>query len=269
MFSWRPPLTATVIPVPLAQPYRRLIRPFGPGRYESDHLGATPSDSHVVDPRYSPDRIDFVRAYRLLEDDLIEIFDYVEPVDANKLAYSHRIYQLLLRACTEFEANAKAVLRANGYSKSSNFNIIDYHKLEAACRLSEYGVMTPVWSGARRVFEPFKAWQSSGAYTPLGWYQAYNDTKHNRTSSFPAANFGNVLDAVAGVFIVLFAQYNILAFDPYRTVTMIQNDDNGFLSHSTPLFHIRLPNGWTDAEKYGFDWKQLKAQTDPFQSYPF
>jgi hypothetical protein len=255
--------------VSLAQPYRRLIRPFTPGRFEQDYLGATPYQSYVSDSRYAAGRIDFVRAYRLLEDDLIEIFDYVEPADANTPTYSHRIYQLLLRACTEFEANAKAVLKANGYSKPSNFNITDYYKLEAACRLSEYGVTTPVWSGTNGVFEPFKPWEGSTAYTSLNWYQAYNDSKHNRTSSFPSANFGNVLNAVAGVFVLLFAQYETFAFDPYRPVGLIHQSDDGFLAHSTPLFHIRPPRAWTDAEKYNFDWQQLKAQADPFQSYPF
>jgi hypothetical protein len=256
--------------VPLTQPYRRLIRPFvlGP-RVEPDYLGASSTKSYVSDSRNARDRIDFVRAYRLLEDDLIDIFDYVEPAEANLPTYSHRTYQLLLRACTEFEANAKAVLNANSYHKSSNLNVKDYHKLEAACRLSEYAVMTPVWAGARRVFEPFEAWRNRSGYTPLSWYQAYNDSKHNRTASFPVANFRNVLDAVAGVFILLFAQFYILAFDPYRPVGMTHEDDDGFLSHSTPLFHIRLPSGWTDAEKYDFDWQQLKSHAQPFQSYPF
>jgi len=236
----------------------------------SDYYGTSPDKSHVYDSRNTPNRNDFVRAYRLLEEDLILIFDYIDPTDSNASTHSHRIYQLLLRACTEFEANAKEILEANGYTKPRPLNITDYYKLEAACRLSEYGVMTPAWSGPRRIFEPFKEWQNTAEYKPLKWYRAYNASKHNRTSSFSSANFENMINAVASVLIVLFAQYHTQAFDPYHHVGMYHQDDNdGFLSHSNALLHIRMPYGWTNEEKYDFDWQQLKNESNPFQDYQF
>ena len=48
--------------------------------------------------------------------DLNEIFDFVEPSNDNTSVYSHRIYELLLRAATEFESNCKGILKANGYT---------------------------------------------------------------------------------------------------------------------------------------------------------
>ena len=255
--------------MPLQKPYRRLIRPFTRTRerYEWDYQGS--SESYLFSPQYAPDRIEFVRAYRLIEDDLIQIFEYVQPANKNVSVYSHRLFQLLLRACTEFEANAKAILKANGYSKPSNFNMTDYYKLEPACRLSEYRVRTSVWSEHDRIFQPFKSWNGTVDYVPLSWYQGYNDSKHDRTANFPAASFENVLNAVAGVFVILFAQHYIHAFDPYRAVTMTQEDEEGFLAHSMPLFHIQPPRGWSESEKYDFDWKQLALHAEAFDRFPF
>ena len=117
------------------KPYKRIWRPH-PGTICSDYL---------TDDRWVTDATDYIRAYRLLQSDLVATFDYVEPVENNKATYSHRFYQLLTRACIEFEANACAVLLANGYSKTGNLNITDYWKLEQACRLSEYAIKIPTW----------------------------------------------------------------------------------------------------------------------------
>lgn len=55
---------------------------------------------------------------------------YIEPSDDNKDTYSHRIYELYLRTCTEFEANAKFILKSNGYNNAKR--ILDYWKLNKA-----------------------------------------------------------------------------------------------------------------------------------------
>jgi hypothetical protein len=244
----------------LSQPYRRICRPFKDGNYVR-----SVRKTYLRDSRYASDATNYVRAYRLLENHLLSTFDYVEPSDDNLSTYSHQLYQLLLRACTEFEANAKAILRANGYSKAANLNTTDYFKIERACRLSEYIITIPVWNGKTNQLQPFKQWQSSHSLT---WYQSYNDVKHNRSANFSQANLGNALNAVSSVLIILFAQFNILAFDPYHIVGMHSNED-GRLSHESCFLHVELPKGWTEAECYDFDWEQLKGQEDPFQRYPF
>lgn len=259
----------------LSKPLRHIIRPFIQNTYEVpealDYDGYRHSRSYVDDDRNTPDRINYIRAFQLIEVDVLDIFDYVDPADANLATHSHKIYQLLIRACTEFESNAKQVLRANDYQKKVNWNIHDYFKLEKACRLSEYGVISPAWSGTKkRVFEPFKAWRNKSKYHPLDWYQAYNRSKHNRATHFHDASLENALNAVAAVFIILFAQYYTQAFDPYRIVNMYTYDpDGGFFPHLNAHFHIRLPTGWSYDEMYDFDWTELKEESYPFQHYPF
>ena len=107
----------------------------------------------------------YVRAYLLLQKDLEELFDYVEPSDQNLNCYSYRTHELLLRACVEVEANCKAILLENGYPKPrDDMNRNDYIKIEKSHRLSEYQVRVPTWTGAAGMRTPFSAWGTGGAF---------------------------------------------------------------------------------------------------------
>jgi hypothetical protein len=223
-------------------------------------------DSYVTDPRYAEDRIDLVRAYHLLEKDLYTIFDFVEPTDQNLSCYSHQLYALLLRASTEFETNARAVLKANGYSKPGSLNIEDYFKVNAASRLNEYEVTIPVWRGSYAKLKPLDAW-SRGHRLP--WYQSYNAAKHDRFGNFSSASLENSIQAVAGVFCILFSQFNYLSFDPNHSPSMYDISDSGVWSHDACKLAIEPPKSWTSADQYDFDWKILGSQSASFQKFPF
>lgn len=118
----------------LDKPYRRIIRPFTLS--EDGYSVGVLDDSYLMDSDYVPDRVTLIRAYNTIERDLVRLFEYVEPADANLATYSHRVYELLLRACTEFEANCKGILNANAYAKSGNWNIADYYRINSSSRLS-------------------------------------------------------------------------------------------------------------------------------------
>jgi hypothetical protein len=113
----------------ITAPYFRICRPFIDGSY----LGSI-NDTYIRDPRYATDRVDLIRGYHLLEKELLRICDFVGPADANVSCYSHQLFALLLRASSEFEANARAILTANGYRKSGNWNVADYYRINAAMR---------------------------------------------------------------------------------------------------------------------------------------
>ncbi len=162
------------------RPYRRTCRQFADGKYaEGGRSG------YIVHPMFANSPSHYVRAFLLLLKDLQELFDYVEPADKNLSCYSYRIHALLLRACVEVEANCKAILAENGYSKSSDMNMVDYKKINTTHRLSSYQVKVPYWNGSKEMRSPFSAWASGAA---LPWYQAYNITKHNRLAEFEEAN---------------------------------------------------------------------------------
>jgi len=66
---------------------------------------------YLLHKRYATDPRHYVRAFQLLQQDVLDLFSYVEPSDKNLQTYSHRIQQLLMRACVEVEANLTAIKR--------------------------------------------------------------------------------------------------------------------------------------------------------------
>jgi hypothetical protein len=247
----------------ISQPYYRIWRPF-----LGEAFPGPEKTGYLVDPRYASNRVDLIRSYHYLQQDLEHLFEFVEPADDNRSCYSHRLYALLLRASTEFETNAKAILAANHYpGKSDDWNITDYNKLENALRLSEYKVKIPIWRGASGTIEPFSDWATPG--TALGWYRDYNAVKHNRRQEFPLATLENVRKATSGVLAIVFSQFYTHALDPRGTVTMWEGGSSEN-SHTHPrcLFEITPPS-WPDSDHYNFIWTKLSTTTAPFQQFTF
>ena len=120
-----------------------------------------------------------VRAYILIQNDLQSIFEYLEPSDECRTAYSYKIHALLMRTCIEIEANFRAILIENSFTmpKKRSLNMSDYRKVDVTHHLSSYEVMLPIWNGDPPILKPFEAWKSvRGMPNPNGfsltWYQA-------------------------------------------------------------------------------------------------
>lgn len=163
------------------------------------------TDEYVIRPEYMPVEVrhSMVRAFDTLLADLMIALNFIEPDDANLAVYSTRLYELLLRAATEFESNCKGILMANGYpKKKEDLKIKDYQKLDSILKLSEYEVRFSFWNSERSL-QPLSNWETT---LSLKWYKAYNDVKHNRVEYFGLANLDNVLNAIAAVACIVYAQ---------------------------------------------------------------
>jgi hypothetical protein len=136
----------------IMKPFRRTCRQFVDGRYAPHG-----NDGFIDDPRFAKAPEQYVRAFLIIQKDLRELFDYVEPADQNEGCYSYRIHELLMRTCVEVEANCKAILGENGYMppRGKNWDRSDYKKLNATHRLSSFQVKFPVWHGRHAVRTPF------------------------------------------------------------------------------------------------------------------
>ena len=133
-----------------------------------------------------------------------DICQTVHPEAGNLNAFGHDIRNLLILACTEVEAQWKNILTSNSYSRSERMNIRDdYAKLLAAMKLNEYQVEL-TWYPWIGTVSPFEAWATNGS---LPWYRDYNKVKHDRITNFGRATLSNAMDAVAGCFVMLCAQY--------------------------------------------------------------
>lgn len=240
------------------KPYCRIYRP-GSGT------------EFLSDTRYCNESNELFRAFQLLELDLKRIFEFIEPTDNNLKTYSNRLYELLLRACTEVEASAKAILIANGYNCApKGLNMNKYRLVNKATRLSEYKVTLETWNPAPKVLQPFKSWKNTHT---LGWYSAYNTVKHDRFKEYKKASLKNVINAIAGVYSILYSQIGNIVINgiPQKNRTVLSIcDTNGNESpiFNNSIFTIESPK-WSENDKYDFNWQVLKNDPEPFEKFTF
>lgn len=239
------------------KPYPRIFLP-------RKNKGIMDNDDYLSDARYidKQESASYVNAARIIVKDYYELMDYVEPVDANKSVFSHRIYELLLRTATEFEANCKGILSANGYSKKSNLNITDYHRINSLMKLDKYEISSQLWNPTQKI-HPLSEWATNHELT---WFQAYNHAKHNRYQSFKEASLEHLYFGICSLIVILAAQFpNAIGYLSSSGLSFTTDNDEELI---TGVFTIRYPH-FTDAEKYDFDWETLKTSSQPFALYSF
>lgn len=150
----------------LKKPYKRTVRQLADNSYSNSG-----NSGYIKHPDYADSPEKYIRSFLLIQNDIQKLFEYVEPVDKNKDAYSYRIHKLFVRVCIEVEANCKAILFENGYRKRGDLNMSDYRLIEKTHKLSVYDVVLPRWEGKYRRYRPFDKWAEN---KKLYWYQYYN-----------------------------------------------------------------------------------------------
>jgi hypothetical protein len=248
----------------VTKPYYRTARQFADGNYVEGGRSY-----YVLHHSYADRPSDYIRAFLLIQKDLQTIFEYIEPSDQNLDTYSFRTYELLLRTCTEIEANFKAIFRANSYSRASgNLSIVDYAKIDKSHYLSEYMVKMPYWSDGSHVRTPFAGWKSGHSLT---WYQAYNASKHDRAKELKAATFNNLIDAFCGLSSLLASQFLNYDFGPADSV-LATGSFYGNYDYEESIgqyARIKYPSNLPPADRYEFKWPDLKESSDPFQKFDY
>lgn len=251
--------------MPVSKPFFRTCRQLADGSYENAGQGR-----YVSDPRFAQSGAQYVRAFLLIQKDLLELFDYIEPADQNQNCYSYRIHELHVRTCIEVEAHCKAILSENGYVNPNKtpewWNTIDYRRLNPTHHLSSYEIRMPLWHGTKHTQKPFDAWAAQGS---LAWYQAYNDAKHDRHNNFPKSNLEALIAAVSGLVALLSAQFITFDFQPAVLGIGYGGPDDGFETAIGGYFHVKFPTDWPTDERYSFDWETLMTDANPFQALTF
>lgn len=247
-----------------SKPFFRNVRGMKPSR-NAGYSGW----AFIEDEEYAENPAHYTRALLLILEDLKEIFDYVEPSQEGKSAFSYRIHALLTRTCIEIEANFKAILGANTFTPSSgrSTNIRDYRRVDATHHLSSYDVILPIWNGTAPVICPFSPWREkrglpSDRGVPLPWYQDYNASKHDRQQEFKRASLWTLIEAVSALLILISSQFKNIAFD--AKADHLTMESGPFEPSIGELFRIKYPDDWADTERYDFDWAELKFKSDRF-----
>jgi hypothetical protein len=216
--------------------------------------------STVTAPYYEARKTDIgincFASYEILKKDLKLIFEYVEPCEENLNTFSHRTFELLIRACMEVESLCKLVFSKNRVALPHNANMIRYSDLEGAMKLSEYEVLS--YGFKYPPFAPFSSFSNDiRENRSPEWYRAYNNVKHNRTEKFNQASLDNVIQAVGAVYVLLVAQFGP-GFDHISQIS------SGTIHIIPTLFGLKNQPKWSDEEKYDFNWEELKKTKESY-----
>ena len=264
----------------LSKPYHRI---YIPNQFQQSN------GNHYVLNNY-PDRHELIRSYLNITKELIDIFDYIEPAEDNLPVYSIKLYQLLLRACTEVELNFKKILYSNNYHGNNNFlTITDYKKIEQSSLLSKYKIEIKYWRKytkkknvifTSRIFKPFICFSQSntskGNKGKPSWWYAYNQVKHNREANLRLANLENCINAVGSILILLYSQFGYYCIEnemPGLSLSMLIPDEltlgnKDYTFDNSPLFILHPPRitDWGNNKLYNFDSTNKNIS---FANYPF
>lgn len=248
------------------KPFHRIVRQYKDGTY---HGPSFCSEKIIRHSDYAKSPEHYQRAWLLIQKDLLELFDYIEPADKNLNTFSYRIHALMLRTCVEIEANFKAILNENTYSVNArDMNMGDYKKVNKSHRLSSYKIAIPNWNGKKSIRHPFKCWADDQT---LDWYRAYNNSKHDRLNAFEDATFENLIDAISGLLVVISAQFETISFSPNENLVIESEKfyNEKFYLGIGNYFYVHYPEDWDDSEKYEFDASVLESGNYPFEKYNY
>ena len=144
----------------------------------------------------------------------------------------------------------------------------DYCKVEKSHKLSSYEVKFPIWYGQKIIRKPFLQWADNQR---LPWYEAYNATKHSRHEAFEQATFEHMTDAVAGLAVLIAAQFYTYDFSPRDTLLSVGHGDHndGTDAIAGEYFRVKFPGNWLPDQRYNFDWQKLEALPDPFMNFSY
>lgn len=256
----------------MEKPYKRTIRQFANGSYLEGGNWL-----YLLHPDFTQDPQHYIRAFLIIQKDLLQLFEYVEPCDKNCETVSLKIHELLTRTCIEIEANFTAILKENIYNNQNNWNLKnDYSLIDYTHRLSSYEVEIPIWKGEKNIRKPFLNWKNKKAdnWYSLQWYKAYNKSKHDRHAHFEDATFENLLDAVSALVVVLTSQFMDEEYSPNNKAMGISghysyNHNFEMKTGIGDFFRVKYPTDWTDDEKYNFIWSNLKNIENPISQIDF
>lgn len=132
---------------------------------------------------------------------LQEILLFVEPSPEGLKTYSHKIRELLILSCTELESSFKF------YNLGNNEKTSDYVKILAMVDLGKHNLSLVGYANPYKC-SPFKNWNDQNPTKSLPWYDAYNQVKHHKDSSFHLATLENCINAIAANIIMFAIRYS-------------------------------------------------------------
>lgn len=179
--------------------------------------------------------------FLLLEEDLRDILNYIEPCIDNLQAYGPMLAKLLLATGSEIDATFKDLIKVKGTncqsSSNKNSTINDYRRFAQQYLQQEFDQVEIGFSRSQLSSRPWSDWwetvegerQPKEETSSLTWWKAYTDVKHHRLERYNKATLGNTLEAMAALFILIGslarAEKN---YDGYRIPVILEYCDRRF-----------------------------------------
>ncbi len=163
-----------------------------------------------------------------LESDLADISRFIEFSPANFKTFSIELSHLLLSTASEIDVVAKQLCNIVAPSRQAE-NIQQYREIlnSTYSEMANLSVFLPRYN---LQITPWHEWTNEA--TPQ-WWSDHNKVKHDRAENFDKANLENVLNALAGLFILLLYFYrqqsNEIRLDPVPSLfsaprTLVKRD---------------------------------------------
>lgn len=134
-----------------------------------------------------------------IEEDIAALSRWIEFSTENETVYSIELARLLMTASAEADVVAKGLCRAlDPHSRASSINAYRAQLLATYPDLPQSEVAIPRFG---KTLHPWSKWNNSEE--PPLWWTANNKIKHHRAEHFKEATLKNVLNAVAGLMVLL------------------------------------------------------------------
>ena len=135
-----------------------------------------------------------------LDTDLDTTSRYVDFSQDNYKTYSIEFVRLLLATCSEIDVVAKILCKK--ISDTSQADNINEYRSTITAEYPKLCTLEIEIPKNRIVLKPWSEWGEEDKNP--SWWRSYNKVKHNRDSAYKEANLLNTLNALAGLYVLLF-----------------------------------------------------------------
>ena len=138
----------------------------------------------------------------VLDSDLDNVSRYVQINSDNYETYSIEFVHIFLAICSEIDTVAKILCKKfdtkfDPLNKKNNIDLYRSIITNECPNLCTMKILVP------RYGLDFVPWAEWGQNKNPSWWNCYNNVKHDRDRHFKQANLENVLNALAGLFVLL------------------------------------------------------------------
>lgn len=174
--------------------------------------------------------------FKILEADLTTVSRYIKICEDNLKTHSFELSALILRACTDVEIIRKRMTEKNDNGRAAA------RLFELYPDIRDAEVFLPLWS---LTFAPWKSLPDSKP----DWWKAYEDIKHDNSTSTRAGNLEYFLKSLSGLYIILLYYDRFI----YSYKDAADNDCIGFEypSIESTFFKIKASNIRLDTSAWG------------------